>query len=190
MSDESGLGLVELIVSVMLIGLIVAAVLSTLSTMLSNDRRQQVGVVLQEDVRFATTQLVRDLRNANPVVAPASSATAPSVVEVRVGPASGPQQRVRWRLDGTTLVREQLDGGGSVTASRPALTGVTPGAGPLFTYLDEDGVVIDPSVTSPATLVACAAVVRASWTVTPEVGPAEPVSVDAEVRNRSPQGCP
>ena len=80
--DESGMTLVELLVSMVLGLLILSATLLVIDTTWRNDRRAQIVNDQQQSVRISLDRMARQLRNlASPTVLTAAGGTLPRSVE-------------------------------------------------------------------------------------------------------------
>ncbi|MCU1460428.1 MAG: hypothetical protein JWO37_503 [Acidimicrobiales bacterium] len=190
--EESGFTLVEIMVVALIMGVIGAALFGLLASMTGNERAQEARADNGQSVRFALADIVRDIRGADPVSAPPDTATAASILELTLLPATadGAGQHVRWQLAGDQLLRAVLDGpGGAAVTTRIVLTGVHNAADgvPLLRYLGATGAELPAGVT-PADVVNCTRSVRVTIVAGPERASVASESADAIVRNHQSGG--
>jgi prepilin-type N-terminal cleavage/methylation domain-containing protein len=183
--DERGMTLVELSIASAVMLIVVTTLVTTLVSMTRNDNIQQARVVNQEQVRQTLLTMSREIRSANPPIVQTDATTYATAFEALVGASNAVQIDVRWRLNGTTLVRDVMSNG-TVSSTASVLTNVT--SSPLFQYFDQSGTEIT-SAQAPADYVNCAIKVRINVTAAPDTA-ATPFteSNDVELRNRLPGG--
>jgi type II secretory pathway pseudopilin PulG len=112
-SGEEGVTLVELVISVMILGIVIAAIFGALASLTASERRSQNRVQAQEELRTAVLDMSRDLRSATLLDTPTSiSAAGSSIAFTRADGLHG-----RWRLDtaSKTILREVENPTGSGT---------------------------------------------------------------------------
>lgn len=187
--SEAGFTLIELTIVMVMLLLISGAMFQMLDSLTRNERIQQAMVTNQERVRLAMIEVGRDIRAANPLNELSTTTDYPTMLELSLGPRDGTQTHVRWRLSGTTLVRQVLTAPrGTVTATKNVLTNVRNVAGsqPLFEYYRPDGTLIDVA-THAGDISQCA--VRVNVSVVSDVDPGPiPFTEDSdfELRNLLP----
>ena len=190
------MSVVELTVVVFILGAVVATLMGVLTSMTSNEQRQQAKVNNQERVRLVLGQLTRDLRGANPLLTPPVVADSATTVELALGPSGGTQTYVRWWLSDTTLHRSVLAAAGAApTTTKTMLTNVrnaTQGLH-LFRYFSSDATELEltgPSAVTVGDVATCTVRVRIAVASDADTG-ARPFleETDAEIRNR-PLGGP
>jgi type II secretory pathway pseudopilin PulG len=192
---ERGMGVVELMVVVLMLGLVLSTVFGVLSSVSGNERTQEAKVNNQERVRLVLAQLTRDLRSANPLVAATTAANAATSVEMAIGPSTGPQTYVHWWLSGTTLSRSvAATAGGTPTTSKVVLTNVRNTARnvTLLRYFRSsvaEMALIGVGAVTAGDVVNCTIRVKVAVSSDSDPGPAPFLEeTDAEIRNRLPGG--
>jgi hypothetical protein len=193
--SDAGTTVVEVMITSALFLLVMTMMFGILNSMQSTTRRVDAVVSNEQDARFVVTQLLREVRAANPLEdfsdVPAAYQTQ---IELQLGALTGTQQHVRWRYDtaSRTLVRELLDGTGAVIPGtsrvklrnlRNAERGVV-----MFSYTGENGVDL-VAAGNGRNVGLCAIHVEVVVTADSNPGP-EPFTVrsDTEIRNRLPGG--
>ena len=193
--DESGFTAAEVVMTSLLLSIVTAMVLSVLVSQTRAERRTTAVVNSQQDVRFAMTAMVRDLRSADPMLPATTVDAAKYQVDLQLTDTGGGTSYVRWTLDAANqmLLRQTLSGpGGTVTAAKLTLKRVHNGDGagtPIFTYYNSTGTQMTSSNATPADLANCSIRVQVTVTADSNPGPAPfTVASDAELRNRLPGG--
>lgn len=137
--DEAGFTLIELLVAMTLSLVVLSATLDAFAGFSRNSRAVNVKNDAQQDVRVATDQLARELRNAMSSGTPPAPLEMASPFDLMFQTVQGSANtRVRYCLDNSTANREQLR---KETQTLPAAAGSTtacPGSG-----WDESVVVAD-----------------------------------------------
>jgi hypothetical protein len=193
---EDGLTVVEVSVVSAVMLIVVAAFFAVFGALSRSERRSQALVTNEQNVRFAMTEMARDIRSSNQLV-PLKIEDAHAYdhkIEMALGPAAGPQQYVQWVYDPVQrkIGRNLLSGpGGSVTSSSQRLIRVrnAESTEPLFEYFGQSGG-DDLVAQGVADNVAnCAIRVRITVIADSEPGPVPfRETRDVEVRNRLPGG--
>lgn len=193
--DEAGMTVTELMVVVLILGVVLTTLFGVLQSVMDNERVQQAKVNNQERVRFVLGQLTRDLRSANPLLSPATTAAGATGVEMAMGPLAGPQTYVRWTLSGTSLTRVvSATAGGTPTTSKVMLTNVRNASRgiTLFRYYRSsvaEMALTGTSAVAPGDIGNCTIRVKIAVASDSDPGPAPFLEeTDAEIRNRLPGG--
>jgi type II secretory pathway pseudopilin PulG len=155
-ADESGMTLVELTVSVLVLGIVLATAMSFISSALMHGTEISEETQLQNETRQVLDQMVRELRQATsgsvstPVAAiqtPMQSDTITFLSPNSVVPAYG-MRRIRYtavagELRRSVVTSTDTDGYPWVIGSQPADSKVLGSVQntAVFTYLDDEGVV-------------------------------------------------
>lgn len=187
--SEGGFTLIELTIVMVMLLLVSGALFQMLDSLTRNERIQQAMVTNQERVRLAMIEVGRDVRAANPLNELSTTTDYPTMVELSLGPRDSTQTHVRWRLSGTTLVRQVLTAPrGTVTTTKNVLTNVRNAVSsqPVFEYYRPDGTLIDVT-THAGDISQCA--VRVNVNIVSDVDPGPiPFSEesDFELRNLLP----
>ena len=189
---QAGFTLVELSITMMLAAIVSASIFGILFSETSAERRMQQLSDNQVALRDALVEVARDVRSADPLLPLADITAYRTAIRLSITDVAGDTTRtVQWRLDTatSTLVREELDGSGAVTATSYRLAGVR-AAQPLFTYYRSVGTayVLDPLVETADTVSLCTVKVHVRLEAAPTAGPAPIVAEsDVQLRNRVPQ---
>ena len=188
-----GFTTLELVVVVFISSVVTAALLAVLTSLTNNHRAQEALVNNQERVRQTMTEMGRDLRGADPLVALSDAAEYATGFEATLTPASaGSDIYVRWSLTGTALTRSILSGpGGTATSTRTVISnvrnlekGIT-----MLRYYDSNGAELTTTDT-PGDFVSCAVQVRITISSDSDPGPLPFEQNSAvQVRNRLPGGA-
>lgn len=188
--DEAGVTLLELVISVMILGIVIAAIFGVLASLTAADRRAQQRVLAQENIRLTLADIGRDLRSAQRLDIPLDRITARS--EVAFIAANG--DHVRWKLDaGTkTLQRSVLPPTATVWPAGRTIANVRNGddGTDLFRYYGAGNQRLDANSTVlPIDIAACTLRMR----LTLKVGPADVTTpyastLDIGLRNRGSRG--
>jgi hypothetical protein len=193
--DEAGMTVAEMMVVVLILGIVVATLFSVLQSVMANERVQQAKVNNQERVRFVLGQLTRDLRSANPLLSPATTAAGATGVEMAMGASTGTQTYVRWTLSGTTLTRVvSATAGGTATTSKVMLTNVRNASRGITLFRYYRSSTVEMALTGASAVAAgdignCTIRVRVAVASDSDPGPAPFLEeTDAEIRNRLPGG--
>jgi prepilin-type N-terminal cleavage/methylation domain-containing protein len=189
--DERGFTLVELMITLTVMSVMIAALLGVLDVTTRNEGRQESLINNQEVVREAMLQMDRDLRGANPLEPLSSPSLYPSEVEAAVIEPSG-TQFIRWQLTGTTVTRSVIDApGGTATSTQTELTNVTNGTTgtSLFRYFNSANSELTPSGNTAGDFSNCTVRILITVSAAANPGPLPfSESSDIEVRNRLPGG--
>lgn len=203
--QDAGYTVVEVTIVMALLAVVSVILFGLLGSLTNNERRTQALVSNEQDVRFVLDQVLRDLRQSNPLdaVSYASKSSYESTVVMEQG-ATSPKTFVRWVYDTTpgstflTLRREACTvgctaaGGGTWTGTTK-LTRVRNAqrspAVPMFQYFSQSGKNLISGPFSSEDVGNCAIRVRVTITADSNPGP-EPFTESAEVhlRNRLPGG--
>ncbi len=151
--SERGVTLIEVALTSALVVALTMTALGTLDTFTRADHRQEESVTVRRDIRQALDEITHDLRRA-----------------VRVTPAADlGSDAFRATLDDASEVEWDLGSGDlrrrAGARERVVLRDPIVGAGPLFTYLTNDGSELDPAAIDAASIGACSAVVRVRFQV-------------------------
>ncbi len=198
-TDDAGFTLIEVMIASAIMLIATTMIFGILASLQRTDRRTQALVSNEQDVRFVQTEILRDLRAANPLLAFSNTATDYKTrVEMMIGPLAGPQQRVRWVYDTNTasssyetIKRELLSADGStVNSSTVRLRNVRNDKRgvDLFTFRSQSGTDL-VAAGNGGNVGNCAVNVEVVITADSDPGP-EPFTVkaDSEIRNRLPGG--
>jgi type II secretory pathway pseudopilin PulG len=188
----SGFTAVELVVVVFITSLAGASLLAVLTSLTNNHRAQEALVNNQERVRQTMTEMGRDLRGADPLLALSDVSQYATGFEATVTAAgSGSDVYVRWTLSGTNLTRSVLsEPGGTPTSTRNVINNVRnlEKGIPMLRYYDSTGAELTTTNT-PGDFVNCA--VRVLITISSDSDPG-PLPFEqngaVQVRNRLPGG--
>ena len=142
--DESGISLVEMLVTISLLVVVSVPFTRAMVLGMQTQRRQVSTIHATTEIQIAMEQVTRDLRGANPLLAPLD----PSAVRFTVYRTGGlrPAAYVVQTVGGTSnLVLQETVG--PTTTDRLVLKDLQPlPAGQvMFTYLDASGAVMAPS---------------------------------------------
>jgi Tfp pilus assembly protein PilW len=199
--DERGMTVIELTIASAILLTVLAILFSLLISLTNTEKRVGDLVTNEQTVRFTLTQLAKDIRASNPLVALANKDAYSNEIEMMLGSSAGIQQVVRWRLDTTvgsatyqTLFREVMSDATSsatVLSSAKELTHVTNDPSEaLFAYFDQhqQDLGATDSFTS-SDMANCAIRVQVTIIANPNPGPrAFTEEQDVELRNRLPGG--
>jgi type II secretory pathway pseudopilin PulG len=188
----SGFTAVELVVVVFVTSLAGASLLAVLTSLTNNHRAQEALVNNQERVRQTMTEMGRDLRGADPLLALSDVSQYATGFEATVTAAgSGSDVYVRWTLSGTNLTRSVLsEPGGTATSTRTVINNVRnlEKGIPMLRYYDSTGGELTTTNT-PGDFVNCT--VRVLITISSDSDPG-PLPFEqsgaVQVRNRLPGG--
>lgn len=203
--QDDGYTVVEVTIVMSLLAVVSVILFGLLGSLTNNERRTQALVSNEQDVRFVLDQVLRDLRQSNPLdaVAYASKSTYESTLVMEQG-ATAPKTFVRWVYDTTpgatflTLRREACTVG-CTAAGAGTWTGTTKltrvrnaqrsPVVPMFQYFSQSGKNLISGPFSSEDVGNCAIRVRVTITADSNPGP-EPFTESAEVhlRNRLPGG--
>lgn len=175
-------------VATMLLGVVLGVLGSALVSLTNSSAQGEALVANQQDVLVTLTQLGRDLRAANPLLAlPTTSAYTTSVEMTDVNPSGGTGTTVEWvfNTSSKTLTRELLVNG-SVTSAKVMLKGVQNSASqPMFSYFDLDNNNLVSEGDPPATISTCTTRVEALIVGLSDPGPSPfQESQDIQLRNQ------
>lgn len=197
MRDEDGFTIVEMAITVMLLGIVSFVLFSFLDSSMKVTTRASKDLQAEQRMTIALRQMTQEIRSASTVsqCAGAVSYKTCLVIEVPRQVAVGvacPLRRITYQLVGTTVretrVTYPANACSPTTATftnKPVLESVVnTAAQPLFTYYDQAGTTFDPDV-SPA-LVASAGSIKTSVKVNYGVAGAPVISLDsmAALRNQ------
>jgi hypothetical protein len=104
----------------------------------------------------AIARFSADVRHVRAVAPPLTGQDPRHVLSLDVTEPDGRQHRIRWRVTGATVMREELDARGGVTASVTMYANVLP-SDPTFGYYTTNGIALRPGIASPSELAACTA---------------------------------
>jgi type II secretory pathway pseudopilin PulG len=155
-ASERGTTLLELVVTVSLLGIVIGALLMSFLSMQKSESFAADRTNTLDDMRVSMSRLTREMRQGSDIVGTptASNLTVDTYID-------GAQHSVHYVASGTTLTRS-VDGGAAIPLQRDlASTNV-------FTYSDE----------TPG-------IVTITLEVTPEKAPDTTVSLESEVRLRN-----
>jgi type II secretory pathway pseudopilin PulG len=188
-----GFTTLELVVVVFVSSIVTASLLAVLNSLTNNQRTQEALVNNQERVRQTMTEMGRDLRGADPLVAWSNVAQYATGFEAALTPAgSGSDTYVRWTLTGTTLTRSILSGpGGTATSTRTVINNVRnlEKGIPMLRFYDSNGGELTTTDT-PGDFVNCAVQVNITIASDSDPGPLPFEQNSAvQVRNRLPGGA-
>ena len=189
---DAGFTALEMVVVVFISSIVTTALLGLLNSLTHNQRTQDALVNNQERVRQTMTEMGRDLRSADPLVALSDVTQYADGFEAALTPASGGSDTyVRWTLSGTTLTRSILTGpGGSATSTRAVITNVRniEKSVPMLRYYNSDGVELTASA-SAGDFVNCTVRVHINLSSDSDPGPLPfEQNSDVQIRNRLPGG--
>jgi len=191
--EVSGFTTVELIVVVFITSIVAASLLAVLTSLTNNQRTEEALVNNQERVRQTMTEMGRDLRGADPLIALSDvSQYANGFDATLIPPGAGSDIYVRWALNGTTLTRSILSGpGGTATSTRMVINNVRnleKGIA-MLRYYDSNGNELTTTNT-PGDFVNCTVQVRITISSNSDPGPLPFEQNSAvQVRNRLPGGA-
>jgi prepilin-type N-terminal cleavage/methylation domain-containing protein len=166
LSDEQGLTLVELIITVMILGLVLGFVFASFGSLLWTTEKGEIRLQNLDEARTIMNNITKDIRTAtrwDPVSSPfgtgnPSDATAPGLADTRqlifyanLDPASAPAgpRRIRIYVDGTFRLMQEVTRPTSACAapftctyaSTPTVTRVlgyyVPATGAIFAFYDD-----------------------------------------------------
>ena len=170
--DERGTSLLEVMITVVLMSVALAATFGVFSSVLRADHSNAESIADRQAATQALGELARDLRSTQVIVAPATSAAAAEELEVGVAASGGGGLRyVRFVVDPVagSVVRMNLDGPGGDEVARRTLAvepaeavgavgsdGDDPGADEVpFRYFAADGRELVAGVEDAATIAGC-----------------------------------
>jgi prepilin-type N-terminal cleavage/methylation domain-containing protein len=185
---EAGFTLIELSVTVALLGVVMAICLGVFASMTRNEALQQDRIRNQEAGRLAMVEIGRDIRSATDVFPTTSPAGAMrDQVTLRLGDGGSPTY-VRWRLaTDRTVYRATLTApNGTVISEKPVIQGLHNNDRniPLFRYFNAANA--EQSVDAPITLATDTIRVRISMASAPApVASAFLIQNDVQLRNRT-----
>ena len=188
-----GFTTLEMVVVVFITSIATASLLAVLNSLTHNQRAQEALVNNQERVRQTMTEMGRDLRGADPLVALSDVTHYATGFEAALTPATGGSDvYVRWTLTGTTLTRSILSGpGGTATSTRTVINNVRnlEKGIPMLRYYDANGGELTTTDT-PGDFANCAVQVNITISSDSDPGPLPFVQNSAvQVRNRLPGGA-
>lgn len=164
--DDRGASLIELMVSLLLLGIVLAIAVGTLTQLLRANQNANQRLQDTSDAQVVMDSITRLIRTATPSMAPAAPIQYAGPNELTFyattsayTATSGPIL-IDLTLSGTTLTETQwpaVPGSGGVGwtfAATPShvqtlATDIDPGHGPLFTYYP---VAVDPTITPSSTV--------------------------------------
>jgi prepilin-type N-terminal cleavage/methylation domain-containing protein len=151
-NDERGFSMVELLVTMTVMGVIAAAILSFMINTTALTTRASADVTTEQDAQLALRRMTQDLRGAT-AIAPCSGVSYGSCVTFSQArpyssTASCAASDFRYELVGTTVQENRTNYSATCVATvqmtnGPVLSNVSNGSTPLFTYYDGAGNVID-----------------------------------------------
>lgn len=170
--DDSGFTLVEVSVTLLLIGIVFAVILGFLSQTARLTATEAKNAEAEQSAGLALRRITQDLRAATSISACNTVSFATCITFQLPGsttsacPASQSGSQITYALSNSTVSETRLDYSASCTATTrmsgsPVISGITSGAAPLFTYYGKDGIAIS-DVTSSASPVPTAASVMVS----------------------------
>ena len=188
--SDSGSSLTEMMVVILVLAVVMLSISQVLASLTKNEDLQQAKVANQERVRLTMLEMAREIRSANPILPLPTYEQYQNQIDVAVGSLVQGQQYIRWRLEGETLVKEDLASAvGPVNDSRIVLRNVrnsTLGIQLFRYYKSNDSEVIG---NVPADYANCTIRVRISIASDSEPGPIPfEENSDVEIRNRIPGG--
>lgn len=191
LSRESGFTLVELLVTMMILGIVSASLVGVLVSQTNVEKRVQAHIANQEEVRLAMVEMQRDIRSSEPLVELAVAGDYAHKLELKILDLDDHVQYVRWKYDSVAneLRREELDATTkAITGTSYRLRGVEdPANSRVFRYFNAAGDLLDTA--GPKTIASCTIRVEISLVAGPHNGPNPYViKSDAELRNRLPGG--
>ena len=194
-NEEAGVSLVELTVVMLVFGLITSTIITVMLALTSNAVRQEGTAANQETARHALDLLQKDIRAADPISELSTVALYANRIDISLISSRGTQLYVRWRLDGTSLLRETLSAAGSstVTSSQIVATDLENAAEgvSLFRYFGQDDAEMTTLNAQPADLANCTVSVHIAVVARPDdSAPAVTAESDAALRNLIPGDLP
>jgi Tfp pilus assembly protein PilW len=191
--NDAGTTLAEMMMVVALFLTASAVMFSSLATFQTNDVASQQVTQMRQDMRLALDQIARDLRGTTSIGLLGASATYASQLDLVTLASDGVTVLpVRWRVSGSTLVREPLVSHGGVAASTRGVLGSLSTTSGVFRYFDSTGAELVAGVATAASLAGCTTRVRITVSEAPSATRAATSdSVDVAIRNLVPGtlGC-
>jgi prepilin-type N-terminal cleavage/methylation domain-containing protein len=145
--QEDGFTVVEMLVTVALVGVVLAVLLQFLTTATTITARADNNVRAERDGQIALRTATQDLRSASTISACASPDTYANCVIVEISKSTVakqpcPKRVVTYRASGSSLAQTLTDYGANCTtitgsSSRTLMTGLTSTG--IFTYYGKDG---------------------------------------------------
>ncbi len=190
--SDRGVTLVEMMVTVSLLSVAMTGLFSVFTSLTRADQRNSQAVETRQEVLQALGEVARDVRGAQRIVTPPTSASAARSLQVEVTAGDGSPGFVSFAMVDTTLIRSTLKGenGGSVS-DRTISDSIDPDADVGFRYFAADGRELVPGVEKADTIAACSTRVRV--TVAVRLRPdatSRSISVDAALRGVRPEARP
>jgi prepilin-type N-terminal cleavage/methylation domain-containing protein len=192
---EDGFTLIELMVTTVILGIVLAILFGVMASMMSTERRTQAFLQNQEKVRLTLTQIGRDLRGAQALDQLPDVTTYPYQVQF----TKLDNSHWRWRLDTTStsatyrrLVQEELVGATWTERNRLERVRNIDTNVPVFRYYRAaSNAEFDPSTSLSADIASCAVRVHVAIQSDAASGPAPFIAEsDVQIRNRQPGGIP
>jgi type II secretory pathway pseudopilin PulG len=195
--DDTGITIIEVTVVMMILAIVAVILFTALASLTESEARTQKMVDNEQQVRFVVDQVLRDLREANPLsgMSYADENAYTSALQLATGDTT--KTYVRWVYDNTsssptyrTLRRQILSADtetATVLSSTIKLRNVQNSE--LFEYFSQSGNDLVSGSYPAADIGNCAIRVRVTVTADPASGP-KPITVKAEahLRNRLPGG--
>ncbi len=168
--SDRGTSLLEVMITVVLMSVALAATFGVFSSVLRADHSNAASIEDRQAAAQALGELAHDLRAAQVIVTPPTSAAAAEELEVGVAQPGGGVRYVRFVVDAArgSVVRTELDGPGGRDVERRTLhvepdASAVDGAGAAvdgadlapFRYFAADGRELVAGVEDAATLAAC-----------------------------------
>ena len=186
--DESGFTLVELTVVMLVMSIVSVSIVGMLVSQSNAEKRLNRAANNQEVLRQALIEVARDIRSSDPIAWQTNVADYATQLPMRIREVRSDTDRyVRWRLDtaSSTLVREELDTNGNVTATSYRVPGMVNQT--LFTYYRAYGSAYTLSGLDAGAVDRCTVRIHVVLKGAPQSGPApSTVESDVQVRNRLP----
>ena len=195
--DEDGFTIIEMAITVMLLGIVSFVLFSFLDSSMKITTRASKDLQAEQRMTIALRQMTQEIRSADSVTQCAGNVSYKTCIvidvprETMLG-AACPLRRITYQLVGTTVRETRVTYPAAACSpttttynARPVLEGVVnTAAQPLFTFYDQAGTTFDPDV-SPG-LVASAGSVKTSIKVNYGVSGAPVISLDsmAALRNQ------
>jgi type II secretory pathway pseudopilin PulG len=161
--DDAGFTVVEMAITVMLLGIVSFVMFNFLTNATSITNRASKDLQAEQKMTLALRTMTQDLRSASSVTACTAVSTKTCLVlEIPRSVALGiscPQRVITYKLTGGVIQEAETDYPAAACSptttkftARPLLSSVVndPATQPLFTFFDTTGVQFDPDVTTKA----------------------------------------